>query len=146
MMTLAGAAGFEPANAGSKVRCLTAWRRPKAAPNIGGAAPRGNHQAGAWITTSVPGARPRRAAALAPCAAISARPLAFAYHMRLPGGTSPKVFKGWSLQLAPGQTRVLTKAHDVRPITTRRYFSGTHRVDLLVNGRVAAHAAFELRA
>tara|TARA_B100001250_G_scaffold378206_1_gene367868 strand:+ start:224 stop:400 length:177 start_codon:yes stop_codon:yes gene_type:complete len=26
---LAGAAGFEPANAGIKSRCLTAWRRPK---------------------------------------------------------------------------------------------------------------------
>ena len=26
---LAGAAGFEPANAGTKNRCLTTWRRPK---------------------------------------------------------------------------------------------------------------------
>ena len=26
---MAGAAGFEPANAGIKSRCLTAWRRPK---------------------------------------------------------------------------------------------------------------------
>ena len=25
---MAGAAGFEPTNAGSKDRCLTAWRRP----------------------------------------------------------------------------------------------------------------------
>ena len=25
---LAGAAGFEPANGGTKSRCLTAWRRP----------------------------------------------------------------------------------------------------------------------
>src|SRR5689334_2429867 len=25
---MAGAAGFEPANAGTKNRCLTAWRRP----------------------------------------------------------------------------------------------------------------------
>ena len=25
---LAGAAGFEPANAGTKNRCLTTWRRP----------------------------------------------------------------------------------------------------------------------
>jgi hypothetical protein len=68
------------------------------------------------------------------------------HHVKANGGTSPKVFKGWSLQLAPGQARVLTKAHAVKPITTRRYFSGTHRVDLLINGRVAAHAAFELRA
>jgi hypothetical protein len=26
--SLAGAAGFEPANAGTKNRCLTTWRRP----------------------------------------------------------------------------------------------------------------------
>jgi hypothetical protein len=26
---MAGAAGFEPAHAGTKNRCLTAWRRPK---------------------------------------------------------------------------------------------------------------------
>ena len=26
---MAGAVGFEPTNAGSKSRCLTAWRRPK---------------------------------------------------------------------------------------------------------------------
>src|SRR5438270_8561295 len=28
MRLLAGAAGFEPANAGTKNRCLTTWRRP----------------------------------------------------------------------------------------------------------------------
>ena len=27
-ISLAGAAGFEPANAGIKSRCLTTWRRP----------------------------------------------------------------------------------------------------------------------
>ena len=32
---LAGAAGFEPANAGTKNRCLTTWRRPNDAMNIG---------------------------------------------------------------------------------------------------------------
>ena len=37
------------------------------------------------------------------------------------------------------------KAHAVKPITTRRYFSGRHQVDLLVNGRVAAQADFDLR-
>src|SRR4029078_5571743 len=29
---LAGAAGFEPANAGTKNRCLTTWRRPSRRP------------------------------------------------------------------------------------------------------------------
>jgi hypothetical protein len=33
-----------------------------------------------------------------------------------------------------------------KPIATRRCFSGRHRIGLLVNGRVAAEASFELRA
>src|SRR6476619_6609820 len=32
---LAGAAGFEPANAGTKNRCLTTWRRPSAPASAG---------------------------------------------------------------------------------------------------------------
>jgi hypothetical protein len=28
--SMAGAEGFEPSNNGSKVRCLTTWRRPNA--------------------------------------------------------------------------------------------------------------------
>ena len=28
MISVAGSAGFEPANAGTKTQCLTAWRRP----------------------------------------------------------------------------------------------------------------------
>jgi 3-methyladenine DNA glycosylase AlkC len=68
------------------------------------------------------------------------------HHVKANGGTSPKVFKGWAIELPAGQARVLRKSHAVKPITTRRYFSGTHRVELLVNGRVAAAAAFELRA
>ena len=31
---MAGAGGFEPPNAGSKVPCLTAWLRPTAAPRL----------------------------------------------------------------------------------------------------------------
>jgi 3-methyladenine DNA glycosylase AlkC len=68
------------------------------------------------------------------------------HHVKANGSSSPKVFKGWTLALAGGETRALAKSHAVRPITTRRYFSGTHRVELMVNGRVEATAAFELRA
>ena len=67
------------------------------------------------------------------------------HHVKASGGTSAKVFKGWSLELPPGEPRVLRKSHAVKPITTRRYFSGRHQVDLLVNGRVAAQADFDLR-
>jgi 3-methyladenine DNA glycosylase AlkC len=66
------------------------------------------------------------------------------HHVKATGGSAPKVFKGWSLELQPGETRALRKTHAVRPITTRRYFAGAHRVELLVNGVVSAQADFVL--
>ncbi|KFL36021.1 DNA alkylation repair protein [Arenimonas donghaensis] len=68
------------------------------------------------------------------------------HHVKANGGSSPKVFKGWSLTLAPGETRRLEKSHSLRPITTRRYYPGVHRIELQVNGSVVAEAAFTLRA
>jgi 3-methyladenine DNA glycosylase AlkC len=67
------------------------------------------------------------------------------HHVKADGSTSPKVFKGWSVDLAPRQTLVLTKRHSMRPVTTRRYFAGRHRVALHVNGQPVAEAAFQLR-
>lgn len=67
------------------------------------------------------------------------------HHVKANGSTSPKVFKGWGLTLAPGETRTLVKQHAVRPITTRVYYPGAHRVDLQVNGAVVASAVFDLR-
>eukprot|EP01035_Chromulina_nebulosa_P035534 gene35534-47774_t len=62
------------------------------------------------------------------------------HHVKANGSTSPKVFKGWALTLAPGEDRQLARRHSLRPITTRRYFKGHHRVELLVNGTVLAEA------
>jgi hypothetical protein len=60
------------------------------------------------------------------------------------GSTSPKVFKGWNLTLAPGETRSLEKRHAIEPITTRTYHPGRHAVDVRINGRVCAEGAFQL--
>tara|TARA_R110002020_G_scaffold36874_19_gene110765 strand:- start:2466 stop:3593 length:1128 start_codon:yes stop_codon:yes gene_type:complete len=68
------------------------------------------------------------------------------HHVRANGSSSPKVFKGWSLVLAPGDTRRLERTHSLRPISTRRYYPGLHRVELQVNGTVVAEAAFTLSA
>jgi 3-methyladenine DNA glycosylase AlkC len=80
----------------------------------------------------------------------SAKPQALAidyvvHHVKANGSTSPKVFKGWQLTLAPRERRVLTKKHSLRPITTRVYYPGEHRVDVQVNGRPVASAVFVLR-
>lgn len=68
------------------------------------------------------------------------------HHAKANGDTSPKVFKGWKLELAAGETRRLSKSHSLRPITTRRYHPGRHRIELQVNGKVVAEAAFTLTA
>ncbi|GAB2666050.1 hypothetical protein [Arenimonas aestuarii] len=68
------------------------------------------------------------------------------HHVRANGDTSAKVFKGWALEMAPGETRRLEKKHSLRAITTRRYYPGKHRVQLQVNGNVVAETAFTLLA
>jgi hypothetical protein len=67
------------------------------------------------------------------------------HHVKANGVTSPKVFKGWHVTLAPREERVLVKQHAVKPITTRTYYPGRHRVVVQINGRPAAEAAFTLR-
>ena len=67
------------------------------------------------------------------------------HHVRANGSTSPKVFKGWKLTLAPGEQRTLEKRHSLKPVTTRTLYPGTHRIEVLVNGVALADAAFELK-
>jgi hypothetical protein len=66
------------------------------------------------------------------------------HHMKANGVTSPKVFKGWVLELAPHETRMLSKRHSLRPITTRTYHAGRHAVDIRVNGEPLAEREFQL--
>ncbi|MFZ2651419.1 MAG: DNA alkylation repair protein [Burkholderiaceae bacterium] len=67
------------------------------------------------------------------------------HHQKANGSTTPKVFKGWTLDLAPHEQRELRKTHSLRPVTTRRYHAGRHRIELKINGRPVAESAFELR-
>lgn len=79
--------------------------------------------------------------------ARSAQRLAIDYavhHVKAAGHTTPKVFKGWVIELAPGETRQLVKRHSMKVVTTRRYHPGRHALDLRINGRVVAEAGFTL--
>ncbi|MCB8943385.1 MAG: DNA alkylation repair protein [Ardenticatenaceae bacterium] len=62
------------------------------------------------------------------------------------GRTSPKVFKWTQKELNGRQTLTLSKKHTIKPITTRRYYSGEHVVAVQVNGRVLATTSFHLMA
>jgi len=61
------------------------------------------------------------------------------------GSLAPKVFKGWVIELEAGETLRLTKRHSLRAVTTRRSYPGLHRIEVLINGRAASRADFDLR-
>lgn len=60
------------------------------------------------------------------------------------GRTAPKVFKLRNVSLDGRQSLPLRKNHPFRPITTRRFYPGRHRVEIQVNGQTLAGADFEL--
>ena len=68
------------------------------------------------------------------------------HHVKQGAATSKKTWKGWQIVLSPGEQRTLSKRHSLRPVTTRRDYPGHHAVDLMINGKVVASAAFELLA
>lgn len=67
------------------------------------------------------------------------------HHVKANGETRPKVFKLREVTLEPGAVLKLEHRHPIRPITTRKYHAGRHAVELLINGRISATAAFDLR-
>jgi 3-methyladenine DNA glycosylase AlkC len=66
------------------------------------------------------------------------------HHRKANGSVVPKVFKLTTKTLEPGEVLTVTKAHSLRPITTRRYYPGSHAVDVRVNGITSAPTQFEL--
>jgi 3-methyladenine DNA glycosylase AlkC len=67
------------------------------------------------------------------------------HHVKATGASSAKVFKGWVIELGAHEERVLRKNHSMKLITTRRYHAGRHVVEVLVNGKPAGEASFDLR-
>ncbi len=67
------------------------------------------------------------------------------HHVKANGERRPKVFKGWTLQLAAHEQLTLSKRHSMRAVTTRRYHAGQHEVDLRINGAIVARAVFQLK-
>jgi 3-methyladenine DNA glycosylase AlkC len=57
------------------------------------------------------------------------------HHIKANGKTTKKVFKLKTFTLLENETVLLKKSHAFKPITTRQYYSGTHRIDILINGQ-----------
>jgi hypothetical protein len=66
------------------------------------------------------------------------------YRVLADGRLSPKVFKGWVIDLAAHEQRALTKRHSLREVTTRRHYPGRHRIELRINGKACGTAEFML--
>lgn len=66
------------------------------------------------------------------------------HHQKANGTTSPKVFKWKAITLKADETLNISKKHTIKHITTRTYYPGVHKVDILVNGRVMCSNAFDL--
>ena len=66
------------------------------------------------------------------------------HHVKADGSRTPKVFKGWQVELPPHGTATLAKRHSLRPVTTRRYHGGEHALSVQINGRTVAEASFML--
>ncbi|MDF2381204.1 DNA alkylation repair protein [Nostoc ellipsosporum NOK] len=69
--------------------------------------------------------------------------LEYAVHfLRANGQLSPKVFKISERSYAAGEVVKLTREHSFKPITTRVYYKGPHKVSLIINGREKEVADF----
>ncbi|HEY0596975.1 DNA alkylation repair protein [Sphingopyxis sp.] len=66
------------------------------------------------------------------------------HYARAGGKTAPKVFKLKTFELAGGDAITLAISQTIRDFSTRRHYPGLHEVELIVNGRTMATAAFDL--
>ena len=68
------------------------------------------------------------------------------HHVKANGLTSPKVFKLTTRSLPPGASAQIAKRHSFKPISTRRYYAGTHSVEVQINGVTQGLRSFQLGA
>jgi len=66
------------------------------------------------------------------------------HHRKANGSTTPKVFKWKTITLDQQTSHAAIRKHPLRKITTRVYYPGTHRVEILINGVSFGGGEFEL--
>jgi len=66
------------------------------------------------------------------------------HYVKSSGTTSRKVFKLKELVILPGQTVLIGKKQLIQDFTTRKHHSGIHKLEILINGKMAGEASFEL--
>lgn len=66
------------------------------------------------------------------------------HHQKANRKTSPKVFKWQSKTLKANDKLILSKKHTIKKITTRVYYPGIHKIEILINGDVVCENQFTL--
>jgi len=61
------------------------------------------------------------------------------------GELREKVFKLKNVTINEGSSIGLDKRHVIKPISTRKYYSGRHSLSVLINGESVAKAFFDLK-
>lgn len=67
------------------------------------------------------------------------------HYVKKSGMPSRKVFKLKEMDLTPADRREFSASQMIRDFTTRKHYTGHHRVELVVNGEVLAESGFELK-
>ncbi|MGG5170698.1 DNA alkylation repair protein [Pseudarthrobacter sp. J1738] len=68
------------------------------------------------------------------------------HYAKANGSQAAKVFKLTAATLAPGESRTFSKKHGFRQMTTRVHYSGTHALELQVNGVRHGWTEFHVQA
>ena len=58
------------------------------------------------------------------------------WHQKANGKLAPKVFKWKAIEDWSGKPLTLVKKHSFKPVTTRRYYPGLHKIQLQINGEI----------
>ncbi|GAA2610951.1 DNA alkylation repair protein [Dactylosporangium fulvum] len=66
------------------------------------------------------------------------------HHRKADGSLRGKTFKLTTATLAPGESRVVSRDHSFREVTTRRYHPGGHAIELQLNGVRTGRTEFTL--
>jgi len=66
------------------------------------------------------------------------------HHQKANGQLSPKVFKWKSLTLTGKDDLQAIRRHPMKKISTRKYYPGKHRLEILINGKSMAMTDFDL--
>ena len=67
------------------------------------------------------------------------------HHVRANGKLTPKVFKLTQKNLKAGESLQVSKKHSFRRISTRKYYTGRHLLEIQINGARYGQTEFELK-